>query len=287
MKKISYFLIATLSFLGGLTSCEKEIMSYNGLEGVYFAVQTGGAYWASEASMPYSPYTIVNFVQVPGNDTIVKLKIMSTGPLKDYDRTVSLEMNLDSTTANLGVDYDAIPLELTIPANSYYVYLPVKIHRSSELETVQKSVGFRLVPNNDFALSFKHFDAIPGLTFGTVVPEFDASMHSIKFNDFLVQPTVWPGSVNAAGMEAGLWGAFSKKKIELIESLMGFTYNDFMSTTTMPLIKQMLTYQTVGRYLIQQYNNHTPILEVDGRLMFIDGVPWKSYPGVPWIPDYN
>ncbi len=40
----------------------------------------------------------------------------------------------------------------------------------------------------------------------------------------------------------------------------------------------------LGRYLLNQFNAGTPVLEDDGRLMFAGDVPWTSYIGVPYKP---
>lgn len=285
MKKISYYLIAASITILGLTSCEKELMSYEGLEGVYFAVQSGSS-WGSDKSWPYMPYTNLEFIKVAGNQTTLNIKVMATGPLKEHDRTFKVEVNPDSTTAVLGVHYDAIPAEVTIPANSCVAYIPVVLHRTPEMKTTKLTLGLRLVANKDFALSFTHWDAVPGFTSGTVYPTFDASLHSIIISDFLVQPAVWTGSVNSIGQETGLWGAFSRKKLDRMCARFNLTYNDFMSTTTMPLVLQRLITTAVSKDLIELYNKHTPVLEDDGRLMYLGECPWASYPGVPWVPEY-
>ncbi len=66
--------------------------------------------------------------------------------------------------------------------------------------------------------------------------------------------------------------------------IMHLTYADFSSTATMPTVLSTLLASECAKYLIAQYNAGTPVLEDDGRLMFIGNVPWTSYVGVPWVP---
>ncbi len=265
------------------SSCKKEMMSYEGVEGVYFAVQSGASY-GNEKTWPYMPYTNLEFVKVPGNETVVNVKVMITGPVKDYDRKFKVEINPDSTTAQLGVHYDAIQNEIVLPANSYYAYVPVVVHKTPDLLTTVKVIGLRLVENEYFKLSFNHWDAVAGFTSGTVIKEFNASLHSINLSNFLVKPPVWTGSVNAQGQETGYWGDFTRKKFEMMCARFNLTYNDFMSTTTMPTVLQGLIKDVLSRDLIELYNKHTPVLEDDGRLMYLGGCPWTSIIGQPWIP---
>jgi len=285
MKKILNLIAISLILIAGTVSCTKEMMPYNGLEGVYFAVQSGASY-GTDKTWPYMPYTNLEFIKVTGDQTTVNLKVMVTGPLKDYDRIFKIEINPDSTTAQVGVHFDQPPQEVVIPANSYMAYVPVVVHRTTDIAVSEKTIGLRLVKNEFFELSFPQWDAVAGFTAGTIFKTFDASLHSIRISDFIVQPSVWIGSVTAEGQETGLWGAFSRKKLELICEKFNLTYNDFTSTTTMPVVLQNLIYTTLSRYLVEQYEKHTPILEDDGRLMYLGGCPWSSYVGKPWVPEY-
>ena len=58
MKRFLYYIWFLPLMLSG---CEKDLMDYEGLEGVYFAVQWGDS-WGNENSWPYQPYTDVNFI---------------------------------------------------------------------------------------------------------------------------------------------------------------------------------------------------------------------------------
>ena len=63
MKRFLYYIWFLPLMLSG---CEKDLMDYEGLEGVYFAVQWGDS-WGNENSWPYQPYTDVNFISLPGD----------------------------------------------------------------------------------------------------------------------------------------------------------------------------------------------------------------------------
>jgi hypothetical protein len=260
-------------------------MGYEGEEGVYFAMQHGASY-GNERVWPYQPYSNIEFIKEIGNAVTKQFKVMATGPVKEYDRTFRMTINPDSTTAQQGVDYELEEEEFVIPANSSTGYISIVLKRTPELQNGIKKVGLMLLPNEHFTLAFPEWDAVPGFTSGTVVPKFDASLHTVNLNDFIVQPPVWTGSIQAGGREAGMWGAFSKKKFEMMCARFNLTYNDFLSTTTMPSVLQGLIATTMSNDLIEQYNQHTPVLEDDGRLMFFWEVPWTSYVGVPWVPEF-
>ncbi|MDR2282725.1 MAG: DUF4843 domain-containing protein, partial [Sphingobacterium sp.] len=176
MKK--YLSALALIITGLLQSCEKQIMDYEGVEGIYFAVQHGDS-WAGERTWPYQPYTAIEFIKILQNELTVNIKVMITGPEKDYDRPFQIEINPDSTTAASGIDFAPLPTGLVIPAHSVATMVPVKLIRTPDLKKKQKTIGLRLIANEHFQLSFPHWQALPSHTAGNVVKSFDASLHSI------------------------------------------------------------------------------------------------------------
>jgi len=285
MKRIIYCLML-LATVFQSASCKKEMMGYEGMEGVYFAV-TSGPYYASPSSWPYRPYTNIEFVKYPNNvkELAASIKVMITGPVKDYDRPFRVEINPDSTTAQEGVHFLPIGETFVIPANSTFGYIPVTLKRTPDMTVQNKKIGLRLVANEYFGLAFPDWKAIPGLGTSYLGTDtaFDATLHTINVNDLMVQPAVWYGSVVAAtNREAGSWGAFTRKKMELMCQLFNLTYTDFGSPTTMTLVLTNLIASEMTRYLVDKFNAGTPVKEDDGRLMWCGSVPWTSIVGVPY-----
>jgi hypothetical protein len=284
MKKIIFSLMM-LAFTFLLPSCKKEMMGYEGVEGVYFAQQWGQP---SYTIWPYRPFTNVELVKLPGTVTeyTANIKVMFTGAVKDYDRHFKVTINPDSTTATAGVHYAPLPESVLVPANATIGYVPLVIKRSPDLQTASKKIGLRLMANEDFGVAFPKWKAIPDLGTGSITPgdtAFDNSLHTVIIHDFIIQPAIWRGSVVAAtNKETGSWGAFTRKKIELMYKLFNLTYADFGSTETMTGILVSLITQEMTRYLIEQFNAGTPVKEDDGRLMWVGSVPWTSTIGVPY-----
>jgi uncharacterized protein DUF4843 len=283
MKRIKYMLGMLAIIL--LASCEKEVKTYDGPEAVYFAQQWGTANYTD---YPYRPYTTVELVKVAGASTeyTAKIKVMFTGIVKNYDRYFKIEINPDSTTAVANVHYAPLPEEVLVAANATEAYIPVVIKRTKDLQTTSKRIGLRLVANNDFGIAFPVWKAIPNLGTGTLTPAdtaFDNSLHTVVVNDFIAQPAIWRGSVNATtNRDQGSWGGFTRKKIELMSKLFNLTYDDFASDKTLtPVLASLITLE-MRRYLLDQFNAGTPVKEEDGRLMWVDGVSWVSTVGVPY-----
>ena len=163
MKKIFYYILMLPIFLSG---CEKDLMDYEGLEGVYFAVQWGSS-WGNERTWPYQPFTEVQFMQLGNADTAtVDIKVMVTGSVKDYDRTFRVEVNPDSTTAVVNVDYLPLENDIMIGAGEYMAMVPVRLIRTESLQHGEKVLGLKLVENQYFKLAFPEWDAVKGFTSG-------------------------------------------------------------------------------------------------------------------------
>ena len=285
MKRFLYYIWILLLLLSG---CEKDLMDYEGLEGVYFAVQWGDS-WGSEKTWPYQPYTEVNFITLPGDTASVFVRVMATGPLKDYDRPFRVEVDADSTDLTENVDYLPLTGEGVIKAGETSADVEVRLIRTNILQEGEQRLGLKLVANEYFSLAFPEWDALVNShQSGPIHEHFDASLHVLRISDFMVKPKVWTGtdvSPYNGGYESGIWGAFSRKKLNLMCERFNLTYNDFMSTETMPNALQTLIYKSMSKYLIQCYNDKQPVLEDDGRLMWVEGCLWMSKVGVPWVPE--
>lgn len=281
MKRI--ILIALLPLLVCLAGCEKEIMDYKGSEGVYFAVQSGLPNFDPK-TWPYQPDSEVEFARIDKDVVDFVVKVMITGPIKNYDRAFGLEVNPDSTTAVSGIHYEPFKQEWVIPANAVSTNIIVRLHRTKDIQTVAATLGLRLLPTKDFALSFPEWDAIPSLDQGRIVKEFDASLHTLRLGDIMVKPAVWAGQLNPKNQETGSWGVFTRRKMEFFIKYLGVTYSDFSSSATMPQVRWEQVRSDAASALVRLKDvEGNPQLEEDGRLMWVSGVPWTSTIGVPYV----
>lgn len=281
MKRIVTYLIC-LHLMLIFTGCEKEIMAYKGAEGVYFSVRDGNQFLPN--FWPYVPYSTVEFTRLAKDEVDYAVKVAITGPVKDYDRSFRVEINPDSTTALAGEHYTVPKESWTIPAGAISTNVILKVKRRPDLQDVIKTVGLRLVATENFTLSFPEWDAIPEYTSGTVVKKFDASLHTVRLSDLMVTPAVWSGSIQPVNKESGLFGIFSRRKMDFLTQYLGLKYEDFSSLASMPMARQLLVASDATAILIRLKDAGTPLLEADGRLMWMGSVPWTSYIGVPYAP---
>lgn len=284
MKRISFIIMCFFIIAWLLQGCEKELMDYQGKPGVYFAVQhgfTGG----NDAIWPYQPKSNVEFFKILGDTTTVEIKVMATGSVSEEDRLFRMEINPDSTNATPGVHYESLSGNYFIPAGKAYALIPITLYRTADMQVKDITVGLRLLPNDNFELAFPEWHAVDDLYYGDVVESFDDSQHTLVINDVMTRPSQWSGQASSSGLEGGLFGEFSRKKLELMCELCDVTYEDFCDANIMITLLKYEIRNTMAKYLTNALEEGHPVLEDDGRLMWVGTCTWSSYIGVPYIPE--
>ncbi|MFZ4262765.1 DUF4843 domain-containing protein [Sphingobacterium sp. HJSM2_6] len=265
-----------------LVSCEKDLMKYEGEEGVYFAVQWGSDK-ADSTTWAFQSYSPVDFINLQGSQHQLKLRVMITGEPKSYDRYFGVELNSDSSTAALDVEYESFLTQYTIKAGTIYTDIPITLLRSENLQKEMRILGLNLIPSKDFSLSIPVWYHLPPHVSSERYKIFNSSYHKIELTDFITKPQVWFGG-NAEGREIGLWGEFTSKKFKLFCLLNDLIYDDFKNSTIMHYVRVNVINQVMAAYLQNQMDKKTPVLEDDGRLMWVSGVSWNSIIGTPYKP---
>ncbi len=277
MKKTLYIIGAIILSVVSLTSCEEELMDYEGENALYFDVRLYPSH-IEKKLWPHRLSTEVSFGNVMKNDLEVVIPVRTTGVSTDYDRPYKVEVVADSTTARLDIDFSDLQTDRVIKAGQTSDTIRFKAHRTEEIFEDTVRLQIRLLPNEHFITNFKEYGE-PGSYFSYVTvggsqssKEFDvnadASIHNIFIYDTMTQPKGWWGSTMG-----GIGGAFSAKKIRLMMELCNCDLSAFETMGTMPSSRFTSYCEKLGKYLIEQAKlgpDHV-VLEKDGTLM------WVSY----------
>ncbi|MCA5006236.1 DUF4843 domain-containing protein [Sphingobacterium bovistauri] len=276
-------LTSCLVILMFFTRCKHEPMLYEGEEGLYFAVQFGPE-WGDEKVWANQPVSPVEFINIAGNVDTIKLKVMITGALKDYDRPFVVNVVSDSTSAIQDENYNILSDELVIKANQNHGFVPIILYRTENIQKEKKELMLQIIPNDHFTIGLPIWKRLSGQWESTVAKgDFKADFHKVQISDFVSKPLRWIGQAPATtGIEGGWWGEFSEKKYRLICEHFDLVYEDFTTDARMPNAKRDVIREYMVRFLQSLYNQGTPILEEDGRLMWFSGVSWSSKIGVPY-----
>lgn len=280
MRKQYFGFILGLSFI--MLACEKEYMTYQGPEGVYFGVRDYG--YINDETGPYQPSSRVEFMKMGLTTYTYEIPVLISGDVKDYDRYFKVDYDRDSTTLIEGTHFRTLQDQYLLPAGAHQTHIPVEFFTAPDLDEDEKRIDLMVIETPDFVPAFEAWDPPTDITGTTPALKFNNSRHTVFVNNMMVQPEQWLGSVQPTGQEFNALGAFTRRKMELITEELGITYSEFMNANTMTLMRMILIGEQLGKILIARYNAGDPVLEEDGRLMYAGNVPWVSYVGVPWKP---
>ena len=107
-----------------VAGCErKEVMEYEGVDGIYFDVQYGASH-GNESLWARQNYTYVSFGTLEAEEADVTMKVGISGSIKDYDRPFRVEIVQDSTNAIPEEEYTGFTEEQVIKAGENHAYVP-------------------------------------------------------------------------------------------------------------------------------------------------------------------
>ena len=272
MKRFKYMIAAAAGVaMVSLASCEKEIMTYEGQDGIYFDVRWGlegrEKYWAHQYYTPAEFGTMNNDV----NSYEVSIRVTTSGTPKSYDRPFSITIGKDSTNAIEGEDYEPFGMDYVLKAGEQYAYIPITMKRSERMQHDTISLQLQLQPNEYFTCPFTNYGDHPqgGVPFTIYGYNYNAAEHKIVASDVMTKPEGWLG--DGLGTGGGIMGKFTAKKWRLMMELTGTTIEDY-TDERMPTQRARVVATTLGNYLMEQaaLGPEHVILEEDGTMMWVD-----------------
>lgn len=227
MKIYTCKLMIFLWVIGGLlvAGCErKEVMEYEGVDGIYFDVQYGASH-GNESLWARQNYTYVSFGTLEAEEADVTMKVGISGSIKDYDRPFRVEIVRDSTNAIPEEEYTGFTEEQVIKAGENHAYVTLKVFRTARLTHDTARIQFRIEPGEHFTLPFSEVGQIPG-RWNDTKTQFatggDPAVHDVFFNNILQRPLGW-----GANEYSSYFGTFSPAKYQYLMDVTGYTKAHF------------------------------------------------------------
>lgn len=287
MKFSSKLLFASAALVATLGSCsEHEIDYYSGVDAIFFDQQFAGnanEAWLDTTQLAHQIYTVVNFNNISGGlDSILKIKIETTGYVRDYPRPFSVEVVADSTDAIEGEEFTILNPQLSILPGNNSTHVDVKVSVSERLYSTTCRIQLRLIPGEHFALPFGKdgFGLMPlrGAVNAGVLTDlstnYDPSIHNIFITGELSRPAKWPLYNNAYS-----WGNYSLTKYKLLLQVSeSYGWGPWHFEYQMPQNRYGIIQRAAASYLREQYNKGREywVLDEDGSMMWVKGCPWAD-----------
>lgn len=273
-----------------LAGCEeREVMEYEGVDGIYFDVQYGAAH-GNESLWARQNFTHVSFGTLEVTEVDVTMKVGIAGSIKDYDRPFRVEIVKDSTNAIPEEEYMNFTEEQVIKAGENHTYVTVKILKSERMDKDTVRIQFRIDPGEYFTLPFAELGHIPGRWNDTRTgysSNTDAAIHNVFANNLLQLPAGWGGTQ--------YFGVFSPTKYQYLMDVSGYTKAHFEQIGAMTQggraqkIRQMAvvdlqTKFNLGYARLQKGDAdgwEEWVLDDGGKMMWVPGISWWNAETLP------
>lgn len=265
-------LISSFALLLALfASCEKELMTYEGKDSIYFDVRNEVA-WLDPDTWSHEYYSKISFGSTSSDEITKSFKVQASGKPSSIDREFRVVVVKDSTELQEG-DFTGLAESYCIKAGETFTTVDLTFHRGAHMKNDTLQLQLALVANEHFSLMFDEIGKAPEQYDPTVDVAFDynhnASIHNIFVFDVMSKPKQWAGMEDTG---RGSLGGFSAKKWMLIMELTGTTVEDFADASTMPSARMTAIGETLAIFLLEKASMKTPVLDEDGNMMFCNAV---------------
>ena len=270
MKNIK--LISSIALLSAvLTSCERELMTYEGKDSLYFDIRNEVA-WLDPDTWSHEYYSKISFGSVSSDEISRSFTVQASGMPSSIDREFRVIVVEDSTELLEG-DFTGLAESYCIKAGETSTTIDLTFHRGAHMKNDTLQLQLALVNNEHFTMMFDEIGKAPEQYEPTVDAKFDynhnASIHNIFVYDVMSKPKQWAGMEDTG---RGSLGGFSAKKWMLIMKLTGTTVEDFADASTMPSARMTAMGETLASFLLEKAREKTPVLDEDGCMMFCNAV---------------
>lgn len=285
-KEIFFWVIGILL----LTGCEeRDVMVYEGVDGIYFDVQYGAAH-GNENLWARQNFTHVSFGTLEETEVDVTMKIGIAGSIKDYDRPFRVEIVRDSSNAIPEEEYTNFTEDQVIKAGENHTYVTVRILKSERMADDTVRIQFRIDPGEHFTLPFAELGEIPG-RWNDVKTGYssnaDATIHNVFANNLLQLPAGWGGTQ--------YFGKFSPAKYQYLMDISGYSKAHFEQLGAMT---QGGRAQKIKRLAVTDLQNKFNlgyarlqkgdadgweewVLDEGGKMMWVPGITWWNEDTLP------
>lgn len=239
----SLFWVCLFVFI--VSSCTEDALD------LYDQEESGSTIYFKEAYENNSNYYPLSFGYSGSDvtDSIIRIPVATTGNLQDYDRAFALR--IDSSTMVEGVHYEI--LSQSIRANRAVDTLAIKLYRTEDIAQTGVDIYFSLVENEHFQIRIPY-------KYISSTNLFPLQEYHLYLDDIADVPYLWTTYVSRSFIIA-YWGSYSKKKVELMLSVLGVSSGYFYDPTMPPSSQQVYNWSNYMKYWLA-------LEESEGRIYY-------------------
>nr|WP_121269563.1 DUF4843 domain-containing protein [Pedobacter schmidteae] len=236
-----------------LVACKKELKTYDGLTGIYFApaVDTRNYVGVDSTAISFA------FAKASLMDSVMKLVVRVSG--EPVNRERGFKLSIDPTsTAIVGQHYEILNSGFVIPANKVADTLKIKMKRTTDMLSQTFTIRLKLEANENFdtPMQDRVINTVTGKKLSFIT-------HTIWVNDIVKKPKAWLDDY---------LGPFSRKKLFLLAEVAEIKNIGDLDDYVITSISKLNYYGAfMQRYLNEMKANNKTIYEADEKTEMIMG----------------
>lgn len=253
MNNNRYILAIILLFCIAGMACKKELKTYDGLTGIYFApaIDTRNAVGVDSTAMSFT------FAKAGLKDSVMRLVVRISGNPTERDRVFKLNIH-PTSTAVAGQHYEILNPDFMIRAGTVADTLKIKMKRTPDMLTQTFILRLKLEANENFDTPMQ--DRVVNLVTGK---KLSFTTYTFSINDIVKKPQAWID---------GYLGTFSRKKLFLLAEVAEIKNIGDLDNFSLTPISKLIYYGTfMQRYLNEMKANGKTIYEEDNTTEMIMG----------------
>lgn len=206
-----------------------------------------------------------SFADVDDDQNAIRtyFEVKLVGDVVDYDRTYSIKVVPDSTTAIQGTEFSIEENEFKIKAGKNKDYVWVTVYRTPNINQNTLRIYFELEENENFRIPISEYKNSSGWSVDG--PMYSTKSFEIKFNEIYSMPSYWSNFGNT------YLGAWTPEKFKVVNKVMGWKVSDWQYAGSQGWPVQAGRFEpaayAVRDYLQAMADAGTPVREADGSLM--------------------
>ena len=259
------FVLGLSAVLGACEKKDIEVFTTDDA-GIYFQLIKG--YYGTTTEI-YTDSLDYSFASLPASmkDVILPATVRTMGKVADYDRPFKVVVDKEGTTAIEGVHYEIDLDSVVVPAGKSSANVNVRFFRTDDLMEKSVRLALRLEDNEHFKCYFSEYKNMNIYSSTGVLIHGDS--FSFTLSEMYTIPWYWRVII-----ETDYFGVWTPKKFVVINLVCGFTMDDWNNAggTGAKIIYGRCGFfaTMVQKYLQEQADAGTPVVDSDGKYMQLD-----------------
>ena len=261
----SRIILFTMALLLSLWGCDKEEISTFTSDdaGIYF--QRVNSYIYGSTTEYYGDSISYSFASAKATAKTATLSatVRTMGKVVDYDRPFKVVIDEEGTNGIEGKHFEVNLDTAVVPAGKSTAYVRVRFNRTEDMMEKAVRVALRLEDNEYFKCYFPEYKNTNA--YASTGAQIHGTLFAFSISEMYTEPGYW------TSFGGDFFGPWTSKKYVIVNQVCGLTPSDWANGgyagTKVQYGRFSFFALSVQKYLQEQADAGTPVIDVDGKYM--------------------